>query len=260
VIDNRPGGSTIIGAEFVAKSPADGYTIMVTSGTHLLTSLLTPTPYDAIKDFAAVATTDSIETLLVVHPSVPANNLQEFIALAKSRPGQLNYASSSVGSTNHLSAAMFEYMTGVKMQHVPYKGGGPAVADLISGQVQLFFNSPSSLLPYVKSGKLRAIAYAGDARLPTLPNVPTFKEAGLPGYGMKSWHGVLAPAATPKAIVDKLSAEIAKILARPDTKTKIEFQGAEPYITTPEEFAALMKSDLDNFRKIIKSADMKLEH
>ena len=260
IIDNRPGGSTVIGADFVAKSAPDGYTIMLMSGTHILTPLLLPTPYDAIKDFAAIATIDSIDTLLAIHPSLPVHNLREFIALAKSKPGQLNYASSGMGSPNHLSAAMFESMTDVKMQHVPYKGGGPAVTDLISGQVQLFFNSPSSLLPYVKSGKLRGIAISRVSRLPALPQVPTFAEEGLPGFGMKAWHGVLAPAGTPKAIIDKLSAEIARILTLPDTIEKLASQGAEPFISTPEQFAALLREDTEKYAKIIKFASIEMEN
>jgi len=260
IIDNRPGGSTVIGADFVAKSAPDGYTIMLMSGTHILTPLLLPTPYDAIKDFAAIATIDSIDTLLAIHPSLPAHNLREFIALAKSKPGQLNYASSGMGSPNHLSAAMFESMAGVKMQHVPYKGGGPAVTDLVSGQVQLFFNSPSSLLPYVKSGKLRGIAIARTTRLPALPQVPTFIESGLPGFGMKSWHGVLAPAGTPKAIINKLSTEIARILTLPDTIEKLAGQGGEPFISTPEQFAALLREDTEKYASIIKAANIKMEN
>lgn len=260
VVENRAGGSTVIGADFVAKSAADGYTLMLTSSTHILTGLLVATPYDTIKDFATIATVDSVEHLLAIHPSLPANNLQEFIAYAKSKPGQLNYASSSIGSTNHLAAAMFESMTGVKMQHVPYKGGGPAVADLIGGQVQLMFNSPSSLVPHVKSGKLRGIAVTGEHRLVTLPQVPTFAEAGLPGFELKAWHGVLAPVGTPKPIIDKLSVEIAKILVMPDTKEKLASQGMEPFVNTPEQFAGLMHRDFTTYGKIIKAANIRIEN
>jgi tripartite-type tricarboxylate transporter receptor subunit TctC len=162
IVDNRGGASTIIGASALLKSPPDGYTIMVTSGTHIITPLLMPTPYDAVKDFVAVATIDSIDYVLVVHPSLPANNLKEFIALARARPGQINYASSAKGSGNHLSAEMLAMRTGIKMQHIPYKGGGPAVIDLMAGQVQMFFNSPSSMVPYIKSGKLKALAVTGE--------------------------------------------------------------------------------------------------
>jgi len=260
LVENRAGGSTVIGADFVAKSAPDGYTLMLTSSTHILTGLLVKTPYDTIKDFTPIATVDSVEHLLAINPSVPANNLREFIAYAKSKPGQLNYASSSIGSTNHLAAALFESLAGVKMQHVPYKGGGPAVADLIGGQVQLMFNSPSSLVPHVKSGKLRGIAVTGEHRLVALPDVPTFAQAGLPGFELKAWHGVLGPAGVPKPIVDKLSAEIAKILVMADTKEKLASQGMEAFVNTPEQFAGLMQRDFTVYGKIIKAANIRIEN
>jgi tripartite-type tricarboxylate transporter receptor subunit TctC len=259
IVDNRGGASTIIGASALLKSPPDGYTIMVTSGTHIITPLLMPTPYDAVKDFVAVATIDSIDYVLVVHPSLPANNLKEFIALARARPGQINYASSAKGSGNHLSAEMLAMRTGIKMQHIPYKGGGPAVIDLMAGQVQMFFNSPSSMVPYIKSGKLKALAVTGEGRLPALPNVPTFTESGLPNFDVKSWHGILAPPATPKAIVDILSAQIAKILAMPDTIEALASLGMTPLISTPEQFAALMRSDTVRFAEVIKAGNVKAD-
>ena len=217
IADNRGGASTIIGSTALLKSAPDGYTIMATSSTHIITPLLMPTPYDAINDFAAVTTIDSSDYVLVVHPALPANTLQAFIALAKSKPGQLNYASSAKGSGNHLSAELLALKTGIKLQHVPYKGGGPAVIDLMAGQVQMFFNSPSSMVPCVQAGKLKAIAVTGEQRMRALPKVPTFAESGMPDFYVKSWHGILAASATPRPIIDKLAAEIAKILAMPDT-------------------------------------------
>jgi len=256
LVENRGGASTIIGSEALLKSAPDGYTLMVTSSTHIITPLLMPTPYDAVKDFAPVATIDSSEFLLVVTPSLPVSNLQELIALAKARPGEINYASSAKGSANHLTAAMLALRTGIKLQHVPYKGGGPAVNDLIAGQVQMFFNSPSSMVSYVKAGRLKALAVTGEHRLPALPNVPTLTESGLPNFEVKSWHCILAPLGTPKPIIDKLSGEAAKILAMPDTIDKLVSQGMAPFISTPEQLGALMRSDTIKFGEVIKAANI----
>jgi tripartite-type tricarboxylate transporter receptor subunit TctC len=253
-VDNRGGASTIIGSTALLKSPPDGYTIMLTSSTHIITPLLMPTPYDAVKDFTPVTTVDSSDYLLVVHPALPANTLQEFIALAKARPGQINYASSAKGSGNHLSAEMLALRTGIKMQHVPYKGGGPAVTDLIAGQVQMFFNSPSSVVPFVKSGKLKALAVTGEKRLIALPQVPTFTEAGLPNFYVKSWHGILAPPGLPRPIVDKLAAEVTKILAMPDTIDSLAALGMTPWSIPPEQFAELLRSDTVRFGEVVKAA------
>jgi len=259
IVDNRAGASTIIGATALLKSPPDGYTLMVTSGTHLITPILMPAPYDAIKDFTAVTTIDKSDYLLVVHPALPANTLKEFIALAKARPGQINYASSSNGSGNHLSAEMLAQRTGIKMQHVPYKGGGPAVIDLMAGQVQMFFNSPSSTLPYVQRGRLKALAMTGDVRFAALPNVPTFAESGLPNFDVKSWHGILAPPGIPKPIVDLLAAEVAKILAMPDTIERLGSLGLAPFASTPEQFAAMMRSEAVRYAAVIKAANIKAD-
>lgn len=259
IIDNRGGGNTVIGTEAVARSVPDGYTILFVGSPHVVNPNLFPTPYDAIKDFAPVATVTRNETILVVHPSVPVGHLQELIAFAKSRPGQLNYATSSIGGSTHLAAAIFESRVGVRMQHVPYKGGGPALADLVGGQVQLMFATPPPSIPHVKSGRLKAIAVSGESRFRALPQVPTFTEGGLPGMDMKSWWGVLAPAGTPKAIIDKLSAEIARILDMPEISEKIVNMGANALTSTPEQFAALMKVDFERFAKIIKTANIRLE-
>jgi len=256
IVDNRPGGSTIIGASALLKSPPDGYTLMLTSGTHIITPILIPAPYDAVKDFVAVATVDKSDYLFVVHPALPVSNLKEFIALAKAKPGQINYASSAKGSGNHLSAEMFAMRTGIKMQHVPYKGGGPAVIDLMAGQVQMFFNSPSSLVPYVKQGKLKALAVTGDKRMPALPNIPTFAESGIPNFDIKSWHGILAPPGIARPIIDKINSEVGKMLGMQDVLQTLESFGLGPFISTPEQFAALMRSEAVRYAEVIKAANI----
>ena len=259
VVDNRPGANGIIAAEALAKSPADGYTIIIVSSAHLINPLLLPTSYDVIKDFAAIGTSASSELLLAANPSVPANNLQEFIALAKARPSQLNYASSGNGNINHLAAELFNMMAGIKTQHVPYKGTGPSLVDLIGGQVQIIFSPPSAVIPGIRSGKLKAIAVSGKNRLAALPDVPTFTESGLANFDVKYWFGFLAPARTPKAIIDRLSSEIAAIVALPEVNEKLVGEGLDPFISNSDQFAALMEADLARFGKIIKTANIKLD-
>jgi len=261
IVENRAGGNTIIGTEAAAKSAPDGYTLLVPSNTHVIIPLLVPNlPFDAIRDFAPVATLASNKFVLLVHPSVPANTLQQFIALAKARPGLLNYGSAGSGSGGHLAGEAFIMHAGVKMQHIPYKGGAQALADLIGGQVQLSFQTPISSLPHIKSGKLKGLAISGERRLATLPQVPTFIEGGLPAYDEKSWQGVFAPAGTPKPIIDKLSAEIAKMLTAPDVKEKLDNQGVEPFISNAEQFAAMIKAETAKLVKIIKAANIKFEN
>ncbi len=260
IVENRPGGNTIIGTEALAKSAPDGYSIMVMSSTHvIIPQLKKDVPYNSIRDFAPVATLDSQEFVLVVHPSLPTNNLQEFIALAKSNPGALTYATTGSGGVQHLATELFSLTTGVKMLHVPYKGSAPALTDLVGGQVQVHFAVPYPAIPFIKSGRIKAIAISGEARLAALPNVPTFSEAGLPGYNVKWWHGILAPAGVPRAVIDKLSAEVAKILATPDTKEKLLAQGLEPFISSPDQLAALMKADMAKWGKVIKDANIKMD-
>jgi len=260
LVENRPGGNTIIGTEALAKAAPDGYTIALMTSTHIVVSLLFPTPYDAIKDFAPVATVASAELLLVMHPSVPANSLRELIALAKSRPGQLNHGSTGSGSSSRLALELINITAGVQIQDVPYKGGGPAVADLIGGQVQLGVHNPINVVPHVKSGRLRAIAISGEHRLSALPQVPTFAEAGLPGIDVKLWLGILAPAGIAKEILGKLSVEIARILGMPEVKEKIANLGVDPFISTPEQFGAIMKSELARWSKVIKAANIRIEN
>jgi len=260
VVENKPGGNGIIGGDAVAKAPPDGYTMLSISTTHVITPLLQTTPYDAIKDFAPVATIGVSEQVLVVHPSVPAKTLREFIELAKAKPGTLNYASSGSGSSTHLAGELFNQAAGTRIQHVPYKGSGPALTDLVGGHVQMYFGPPSNLLQFIQSGQLRALAIGGSARLPALPDVPTFSELGLSNIDIKQWWGLVAPAGTPRPVIDKLSREINRILATPDMKQKLEDLGMEPYITTPDQFKAIMQSTASTFDKVIKTAHIHVDN
>ena len=261
VVDNRPGAGTVIGTDAVAKAPADGYTILLAS-TALLTSpsLFPNLPFDTLRDFTGVATIGKSRFVLVLSPSVPANTLQEFIALAKARPGQLNFASSGVGANTHLSAELFNGMLGTKMHHIPYKGSGVLITDLISGRVELSFQVPITVMTHITGGKLKAIAITGDNRAPALPDVPTFSEAGLPGFRVEGWFGIVAPAATPKDAINRISSEMAVILAMPDTREYLIKQGSEAFVSTPDQVTALMKADVAKYAKIIKDANIRLEH
>jgi len=261
VVDSRPGGNNVIAAEALLKSTADGHTILLVTAAHVINPLLFPKiPYDAVKDFAPVATLVSTEYLLVLNAAVPANNLREFIALAKAKPGQLNGAGSNTGGIQHLALELFNLLAGIKLQHVPYKGGGPGMIDLVGGQVQLAFNNSITVMPHIKSGKIKAIGVGGDTRLPVLPQVPTFAEAGLPGFNVKNWFGIVAPARTPKDTVHKLANEIARIQAMPDFKEKLAAQGVQPFVSGPEPFAAFIRAEIDKYSRIVKTANIKIEH
>ncbi len=259
IVDNRPGGNGYIGGEALARATPDGYTLMLISPTHIITPLLIPAPYDAIKNFAPVAAISSTEFLLVVHPALAAQSLQDLIALAKAKPGLLNYASSGSGSPTNLVTEMFSMATAVKMQHIPYKGGGPALIDLIGGQVQLAFQIPISAIPHAQGGRLRAIAVSGETRLVALPQTPTFTEAGLPGFRITSWYGILTTAGTPPPIVNKLSAEVARYLTFPDLKERLLTQGMNVLTANPVQFAAMMKSDTAKYAQVIKTANIKAD-
>lgn len=261
VIENRPGANAMVGTQFVARANPDGYTILLVNSTHIINSVLVAKlPFDAIADFAPIATLTSAPFLMIVNPALPVNNLREFIALAKSNPGKLNFATSGDGSVSHLTAERFKTMAGVKMERIPYKGAGQALTDLMGGQVEVYFASPISSSPHIKSGKLKPIAISGETRLSVLPQVPTFSEAGLPDCCGENWFGVLAPAGTPKAIIDRMAAEINAALILPSTKATLATEGVEPLISTPEQFLALMKSDKARIAEIVKAANIKLEN
>ena len=261
VIDNRPGAGGVLGAELAAKAVPDGYTLFLGGvGSHAVNpNLNVSLPYDPIRDFAPVALLAQAPLVLVVHPSVPADSITAFVALARSRPGQLNYASNGNGSSSHLAAVMFDSMTGVDMVHVPYKGLSPALTDLLSGRVQLMFSSVVAILPHIKAGKLRGLAVTGSRRLASMPNLPTIAESGLPGYEASSWYGVLAPAGTPREIVARLNAELVKALAQPEVRTSLLAEGAEPIGGSPEQFAAHIRSEMERLGKLIREAKIRLE-
>ncbi|TMS58443.1 tripartite tricarboxylate transporter substrate binding protein [Imbroritus primus] len=256
IIDNRPGAGGNIGAAMVAKAKPDGYTLLMgTVGTHAINQTLYPKlNFDPIKDFAPLTRVANLPNLLVVHPSVPAKNVQELIAYAKANPGKLNFGSSGNGSSIHLSGELFKNMTGIDMQHVPYKGSAPAVTDLLGGQISMMFDNMPSAIQHVKSGKLRPLAVTTAKRSPALPNVPTIAESGVKGYEATSWFGLLAPAGTPPAIINRLNADLVKILAMPDVKKQMAEQGAEAYSETPAAFAGFIKSETAKWAKVVKAS------
>ncbi len=261
VVDNRAGAGGVVGAELAAKSPPDGYTLFLGGvGSHAVNpNLHARLPYDPVKDFAAIALIASAPSVLVVHPSVPARSIEEFTALARANPGKLNFASNGNGSSAQLAAVLYESMAGVRMVHVPYKGLAPALADLLSGEVQLMFSSMVAIVPHIRTGRLRALAVTGKKRSPLLPEVPTLDESGLRGYQAGSWYGVLAPAGTPLQIVTKLNAEIVQALQQPEIRERLAAEGAEPVGGTPAEFAAHIEAELARVRKILRDGAVRME-
>lgn len=254
IVDNRAGGATVVGTEVVYRSAPDGYTLLAASSSHSINASLTKTPYDAIRDFAPVTLLTRSPYVLVVHPSLPVKTLNEFLALARSRPGELDYASS--GAANHIATELFAIIGKIKMHHIPYKGGGPAIADLLGGHVQVHITTAVNMIPLINNGQVRGLAISGDKRLPALSNLPTFAQAGMPAFTSQNWNGILVPAKTPRAIVNKLAADIGKVLRMPDIGAKLEAQGNFPAPTTPEAFATLIKSEVDRFAEVVKSANI----
>jgi len=260
VMENRPGAGTIIGSEAAAKSPPDGYTLLAVSATQTTTETLVPNKsFKLMRDFVPVASLLSSELVMVVHPSVPASTVKEFIALAKSKPGKLNYASSGVGSNYHMAGELFKSLTGTDIQHVPYKGSTGARNDIISGQVEMMFDSVPTMAQMVQVGRVRALGTSGKVRSAILPDVPTIAEAGVPGFGATIWLGVMAPAGTPRPIVDLLNAEINKILMRADISESWEKQGAVPVAMTPAEFGAHVQAEIEKWAKVIQANAIKPE-
>jgi tripartite-type tricarboxylate transporter receptor subunit TctC len=260
VIENRPGAGTIVGTDVAAKSAHDGYTLLLMSSTHTVNeSLVHNKSYQLMRDFVAVAPVISSDLVMVVPPALPVNNLKEFIALAKAKPGALNFASSGQGSNYHMAGELLKAMTGTEMMHVAYRGSGGARTDVLAGQVQMMFDSVPTMAPLVLAKEVKALATTGKERSPILPDVPTMAEAGVPGYEATLWVGVMAPAGTPKPIVDLLNTEINKILARPDVKETLAKQGAVGMSMTPAEFDAFLRAQIAKWEKVVKSAGLKLD-
>lgn len=260
IVDNRAGASGMIGADMVAKAPGDGYTLLVNASIHVINPALYAKPrYDAITDFAPVSNLADVPLVLVVNPQLPARSVKELIALAKSSKTPINFASSGNAAAPHLAGEAFKIASGVDMQHVPYKGSGPALTDLMGGQVQLMFDSLPSSLPFIKSGALRALAVTTERRAPSLPNVPTVAESGLAGFNISTWYGIWAPAATPSDIVHRLSREIAAIVQLPEVREQFAALGAEPVGNTPEEFMAFNKAELVKWARIVKQSGARVD-
>jgi len=260
VVENRGGAGTVIGTDAVAKASADGYTLLF--GNPALSAnpaLNDKLPYDTLKHLAPVAMVAASFNVLVVHPSLPVKSVRELVAYAKANPQKINYASAAVASLGHLAGELLNSAAGIHMQHVPYKGSGQAVIDLLAGQVQIMFSGMSSVMPHIKAGKLRPLAVTGAQRSPATPDVPTIAEAGYPGFEASAWYGVLAPAATPKAIVMRLNAEILRALKMPEVKERLENVGFELVGGTPEAFGIYMRSEIDKWARVVKASGVKAE-
>ena len=260
VIDNRGGANGNIGMEIVAQAPADGYTIIIAVvGTWAVNPHLYKLPYDVLKDFAPIIHVATTPGVVVVHPSVPVKTVKELIALARRKPGELTYGSGGVGAFSHISGELFALMTQIKMTHVPYKGSGPALADLVGGHIQVMFNSAIPTVPQIRSGRVRALATTGANRVAALPDLPTVAEAGVPGYENSTWTALAAPARTPQAIIERLNKEFAAILQMPDIREAARLEGADITGGTPEQFHDYLKSELAKFGTLVKETGIKFE-
>jgi tripartite-type tricarboxylate transporter receptor subunit TctC len=260
VVEDQPGAGSIIGTAAVAHAKPDGYTLLVMSNTHTVNESLVPNkPFALMRDFVPIAPINYSDLVMVVHPSVPAKDLKEFIALAKSQPGKLNYASSGTGTPYHMAGELFKSMSGTDILHVPYRGSSQARNDVLGGQVQMMFDAITTMAPNVKAGQVRALATTGAKRSTVLPDVPTVEEAGVPGYETTIWLGLMAPKGTPRAIVDKLNAEIRKAIDQPDVKAIWAEQGAVPMIMTPAEFGTFLDKDIAKWANVVKTANIKID-
>jgi tripartite-type tricarboxylate transporter receptor subunit TctC len=259
-VENRGGGGGIIGIEAVINSPHDGYTLLMTPSTvTVLPAVTSNAKYDAAKDLAAITQVAGINNVLVVHPSVPAQNLRELIALAKAKPGALNYAHAGAGSSPHMSMELLKHMAGIDLQPIPFKGTGPAMTEMLSGRIAALFSNLLSAKPLIEGGKLRALAISGPKRVSALPDVPTVSEAGVPGYSALQWYGLFAPAGTPQPVVDKIAAMVADALKAPEVADRLKQDSAEPVGSNPAEFSALVKSELVKWADIARAANVKAE-
>ncbi|MGE5337742.1 MAG: tripartite tricarboxylate transporter substrate binding protein [Gemmatimonadota bacterium] len=260
VVEDRPGGGSLIGTDVVAKAAPDGYTLLMMSNTHTVNESLIPNkPFQLMRDFVPIAPVNYSDLLLVVHPAVPAKTVKELLDLAKAKPGGLNYASSGPGTPYHMAGELFKAMAGVDIVHVPYKGSSGARTDVIGGQVQMMFDAITTMAPQARAGKVRALATTGKTRSAILPDVPTVSEAGVPGYEATIWLGLMAPAGTPKPIVDKLNAAITRIVSQPDVRTAWQQQGAVPMTMTPEEFDRFLRDDIAKWANVVKIAKVKVD-
>ena len=261
VVENRAGAGGIVGTELAARAAPDGYTLTIGSvGTSAVNmSLYRKLPYDTLRDFEPIARLSDAPNILAVHPSLPAHSVKDVIALARSRPGYITYATSGAGTSTHLAAALFEYLAQVKMVHVAYKGGAPAVIDVVAGQVPVTFATAASVVPHISTGRLRGLAVTGSARSTLLPDMPTIAESGLPGYAMINWLGMFAPAGTPRAVTDRLGAEAIRIVRLPEVRAKLNALGAEPAPLGSEEFIAFVKSEVQKWAKVVAATRMTAE-
>ena len=259
IVDNRGGANTAIASEMFVRMPPDGYTIMLNAPGHATNPALLKLNFNSVTDFAFITLIAESQNLLVVHPSLPARSVKELIAFSKKHPGEINYASSGIGATPHLSGELFQHMTGIKWVHVPYKGGGPAVVGLLSGEVSLNFGNVPTVIRQARAGKLRALAVTGAKRTPAAPDIPTVAESGVPGYEVTTFYGLSAPAKTPRAIIDRLHGDTVRALNSPDIREKLQGLGADPVGNTPEQYTAFIQNEIAKWDKVIKAAGIKGE-